>query len=500
MKKRVLKSVAIVCSFLFVFSFAFLSFGCGFDYAVNKASKKLSSYNINVALDENSKTANCTEQFDFVNNTGEDLTDLCFHLYPRAFREGATIVPYTNLTMARCYPSGKSEGNLQITKVSVDGKTPTYCYDGEDENILKINLESPLKEKDKTRVLIEFMLIIPNCTHRFGFYENSINLGNFYPILCVRENGEWNKTPYYATGDPFYSECANYAVSVSAPNTYLVSATGNSTKTTQQGLSQKSEFEARAVRDFAVVLTKDYNEISSKEGNTTISVVGANNLDLKADLDVAVKAFRFYNKTFGIYPYKTLKVVKTPFMQGGMEYPNLVMVSSLLTDRSEINKVIAHEIAHQWWYALVGVDETKNAYIDEGLSEYSTFMFFDSHPEFGQTLESFILDAEDGYNLYMEVFNSIGIKVNTKMDVVVNNYQSEYEYTYMVYVRGALMYNSLAKELGQKELLSALKNLVKKYSFKNVGKNELVLCFRNKIKATKIIEEFLSGNCYLDKV
>ena len=498
--RRFVKFFSCLC-FVVVFLFSFFCVGCGFDNSVNKASKNLSTYNLNVVFNEDSYTASCSEQVNFINNTGEVLTDICFHLYPRAFREDAMIKPYTSLTEARCFPNGKSEGNIQITKVVLDGKTPNYCLDGEDENILKLNLNTPLKSKEKLDIKIDFLLTIPNCTHRFGYYENNVNLGNFYPIVCMRENGNWNKTPYYATGDPFFSECANYVVNISAPNSYYVSATGNEEKSAQEGLLKRSEFSAKATRDFAIVLTKNAKEISSKEGNTAISVVGQKeDGSLNANLETAVKAFRFFNKTFGTYPYRTLRVVKTPFMQGGMEYPNLVMISSLISDTAETDKVIVHEIAHQWWYGVIGNNQINNAYIDEGLSEYSTFLFFDGHPEFGQTLENLVLDAEDSYNLYLEVFNSIGLNVNTQMDLAVNNYQSEYEYTYMVYVRGALMYNYLAKEFGQKETNSALKNLYKKYKFKVADKDALVSCFRNKAKAKIIVDNFLGGHCYLDKV
>ncbi|MBQ7579261.1 MAG: M1 family metallopeptidase [Clostridia bacterium] len=500
MKKRFVRFVALSVSFLFVFSFVFLSVGCGFDDAVNKASKNLTSYNLNLNLDENSHTISGSEDVQFINMKDEKLSDLCFHLYPRAFRDGAKVLPYTTLTEARCFPNGKSEGNIVITKVLVDNKNATFSYDGEDENILKVNLVSPLEYKDKINVLIDFVITIPNCTHRFGYYDNNINLGNFYPILCVRENGEWNKTPYYATGDPFFSECANFHVTISAPNTYEVVASGNFINSTQEGLNKKTSFEGKTIRDFAIVLSKDIKEVSSKEGNTVISYYGRNeDVDLNENLQTAVKAFRFLRGNFGEYPYRTLKVVKTPFMQGGMEYPNLVMVSSLLTDKDEINKVIVHELAHQWWYGLVGNNEINNAFIDEGLSEYSTFLFFDKHREYGFSMEDLILDAEDGYNLYMEVFSSIGISVNTKMDVPVNMYQSEYEYTYMVYVRGALMYHYLAKELGEKEMINALKTLNKKYRFKIITKEDLISCFRNKAKAKIIIDSFLNGTCYLDK-
>ena len=55
---------------------------------------------------------------------------------------------------------------------------------------------------------------------------------------------------------------------------------------------------------------------------------------------------------------------------GGMEYPQLIMTIPTPL-------VVAHEIAHQWWYGLVGNDQFEDPWIDEGFAQWSMFLPFD---------------------------------------------------------------------------------------------------------------------------
>ena len=119
-----------------------------------------------------------------------------------------------------------------------------------------------------------------------------------------------------------------------------------------------------------------------------------------------------------------------------MEYPGLVMISDTIKEEEELYKVIVHEIAHEWWYGLVGVNETNHAWIDEGLSEYMTALFFKNNSMWGIKYDEIIKDATTSYVLYVDVISSINGKVNTKMNLPVNEYINEYEYTYMIYIKG----------------------------------------------------------------
>jgi aminopeptidase N len=66
-----------------------------------------------------------------------------------------------------------------------------------------------------------------------------------------------------------------------------------------------------------------------------------------------------------------------------MEYPALVMISDNIGEHISYEEVIVHEVAHQWWYSLVGNDQINYGFLDEGLTEYSTILFFENNPEYG---------------------------------------------------------------------------------------------------------------------
>ena len=173
-----------------------------------------------------------------------------------------------------------------------------------------------------------------------------------------------------------------------------------------------------------------------------------------------------------------------------MEYPNLVIVSDAITDADELSKVIVHEIAHQWWYGLVGNNQVSEPWLDEALAEYSTCLFFEEN-NIGETYAEMIKDATASYMIYVDVIGSLNGKVNLAMNLPVNKYSSEYEYTYMIYVKGVIMFDSLREVVGREKLIKALKKYCKTYAFKVAnGANFIEI-----VKKTchKDIDGFFSG-------
>lgn len=444
---------------------------------VEKQSKNLTSYAISADFNDELKQISATETINFYNNTGLEIEYLCFHLYPRAFREGAVIKPYTQLTSATCFPNGMNFGDLEVLSVKVNEETKTFELVGEDEDILKIDFGFILSRKKVVKIEISFKLIIPNSTHRFGWFEGNVNLGNWYPVVCAIENGEFDMSPYYATGDPFYSELANYEIEFKYPAKYKLASTGeiNSEKNGEKNISKIS---AKAVRDFAMCLSSNSKITQTKTGKTDIFYMSENSDENQEKyLEISKKAIEYFSETFGKYPYSTLSVVMTPFIYGGMEYPNIVFISDSIDSEEEILKVIVHEIAHQWWYAVVGNNEVKEAWLDESLSEYSTALFFGKNKNYGLSYDELVKEALSSYLLYVDVIQTLRGDVNTKMNLAVNEYQNDYEYSYMVYVKGVIMFDSLKGMVGEKKVVAGLKKYYAENKFENATTEDFFNAF-----------------------
>lgn len=440
---------------------------------LKKASKNLTQYNIEATLNSQ-ESLYATQTIDYINNTGESLDNICLHLYARAFRQDAQIKPYTTLNKASCYPNGESFGDIAISKVNINGNSANFEFSGSDFDILKINLSNSLQNKERINIYLEYTITIPNCTHRLGYYNNTINLGNWYPIVCYYNQG-WDTNPYYSTGDPFVSECANYKVKITHPQNYLCFATGEILQQDQT----TSLFTAQAVRDFAMVLASDSNSSTLQSNKTNVTYVGySQDADIQHNAQLCKDAVEYFSDTFAMYPYKNLTVVKSAFVHGGMEYPNLVIVSDAITEPEEFAKVIVHEIAHQWWYGLVGNNQITEAWLDESLAEYSTCLFFEDNSQYGINYAEQIKDATASYLIYVDVISSLNGKVNTSMNSAVNSYTSEYEYTYMIYVKGVIMFDSLREAIGKDKLIKSLQKYCKQYMFKIATSSDLIQMFK----------------------
>jgi aminopeptidase N len=254
------------------------------------------------------------------------------------------------------------------------------------------------------------------------------------------------------------------------PAKYKLCSTGeiNLSKNNEKNTAKIS---ARAVRDFAMCLSSNAEIKTENAGSTKIFYMGySEDKNTEKYLKIAKEALEYFNELFGKYPYGTLTVAKTPFGYGGMEYPNIVFISDAVDDEDEYLKVIVHEIAHQWWYGVVGNDEVNEAWLDETLAEYSTALFFDKFSGYGIKYEEFVADALSSYLLYVDVISTLRGDVNTKMNLPVNEYQNDYEYSYMVYVKGVIMFDSLSQIVGKKKIVQGLKKYYAENKFKIADK------------------------------
>lgn len=488
-----MKKVFKICCLVVATMFCGVIFAsCKAQNIVEKASKGLTSYAIEANIDDKEMKITATERVEVVNKTKVALDKVCFNLYARAFREGAKVKPYTKLNEAKCFPNGVNYGDITIISVLEKGNIASYEIVGEDENALQINLSKRLEPGDKVLLQIDFVLKLAESCHRLGYLDGSVNLGNWFPILAEYQKGEFIIDPYYSTGDPFFSDIANYDVKFTYADKYRLASTGEVKKETINGENKTDYLKALAVRDFAITLTQESNMLSKKVNNISVNYIGyKEDQNSVYALDVAVKAVKYFSEVFGEYPYKKLDMVKAPFVHGGMEYPCVVMISDSFTDNFDIAKVIVHEVAHQWWYAVVGNNEISEAWLDESLAEYSTALFFEKHKEFDVSYEELVSEAFANYTLYADIVKTTNKQLNTSMLLRVNEYAGDYEYSYMIYVKGVLMFDSLRQVVGKAKLEDGLRKYYKKYKFKIAKTDDLIVTMR---KATgKDIEGFFDS-------
>lgn len=450
--------------------------GCGKgELNLNKLSKSLNTYTMNLTYNLDN-TLDGTQELSYTNNTDTNLKVLSFHLYVKAFSEGAVNKPVSQLNSSNAYPNGVSYGDIQIISASVNNTQTQFDFSGTDNNILNISLINELEPLDTVKVNIEYKVYVPNINHRFGYGNNAINMANFYPIIAVFENGEFVLDPYNSNGDPFYSDCSNYNVTLNVPKQYKVASTGTQVSQTESEEVKTYKIEAKCVRDFAFVMSEQFEIKSEKVNNTTVYYYYYNDPNSDASLKAGVDAIKTFSNLFGEYPYETFSVVKTNFVHGGMEYPNLVYISDEVEGEDYLN-VIIHETAHQWWYGVVGSNAFKTPWLDEGLTEYSTVLFYDENPDYGVNTEELIKNTNNSYVTFIELYKDVLGSVDTTMNRPLNKYGTEPEYVYMTYVKGMLLFDNLCDVVGKNEFVNALKYYYKTYSFSNVTPEHLIGAF-----------------------
>ncbi len=460
---------------LLIIVFGIMLTGCS-KSELDKLSGDLSSYALDITLN-NDMTLSCSQKLSYKNSTDVVLNKLDMHLYPNAFREGATHTPVSLASTQKAYPNGKSYGNIEINEVKVEGNVTNHSICGIDQNILEFEFGKELYPDDYIEIEMTYIVTLPNVNHRFGYGNNTINIANFYPVACVYENGDFKQDVYHYNGDPFYSDMANYKVKFTCDKKYLVALTGNNIDTTYKDENQTITNEAKVVRDFAIVCSEKFKTMTADCDGIKVNYFYYFDQTPEKSLETSVKSLKTFGELFGKYPYSQLSVVEANFVHGGMEYPNLIYISDACSSYEEYTNVIVHEIAHQWWYGIVGNNEYSSSWLDEGLTEYSTALFYEKNPEYNITLESIVDSNWKNFSLFTSIYQNVLGKVDTTMDRELGEYSTETEYTYVTYVKGMLLFDSIRQIIGDKAFFKGVEEYYENNKFSFAVPENLIASF-----------------------
>lgn len=452
----------------------------------------IDKYNIKAEFFPEKKTYIAKQNVKYINKENTDLNKVYFHIYPNTFNKRETA-PFLFDDFDSAYPDGFEKGYMDIEEVKVNGKKINYKLIGRGKTILKIDLKNKLKIGKAIDIDMKYKVKLPPAQDRFGYGDKTFNFGNWYPIAAVYDEDGWNLDPYHSIGDPFYSDVSNYNIEISAPKDFEIASSGNILKEKIKKDKKVWNIEAKLMRDFAWVASSYFEKIVKNYGDTDIKLYFLDDVSE----DVKNKAINFsrdslkhFNNKFGKYPYGQLSVVQTSF-PSGMEYPGIVYIGDNYYNKNSIGSlelVIVHEIAHQWWYGIIGNDEIDEAWLDESLATYSEYIY--AYEEYGEKVagDYYKNNIENNYELQKEYMD------DTKVLKSLSEFKGWHDYGPLVYSRGAMMIYDIEDQFGREKVYDILKKYFDEYKFKNANTNNFL-----KIVGEKTNNKYKNADEYLNK-
>lgn len=434
------------------------------DAALLTSSEGLDSICIDASLDPSKKQLTFTQEMTLRNRTGQNQTAVVLRSWSGAYLSAETSPAASDELFYDCYGTSFHAGGLRVDSAFVDHQTVQWTWLDDARTVLTLPVAWP--DGSTVSVSLRCTVQLPDCASRFGQADGIFMLGNVFPVAAVWQDGAWRTDSYCAIGDPFLSECANWAVTLRIPEGYSAAASAQAAPA-KEGDRWVYRFTGKALRDFALVISRDFVSVQGMAGNTLVTAFAREKQDAQAMLRTARQAIESYEKRWGEYAWPTFTLTEAVFPYGGMEYPGMVMIASdVLTSGGQVLEyTVAHETAHQWWSVAVGSDGWYQPWQDESLCEYAWLDYVGDWYG-GNDRERMAFDRiETSLRITMPGRVTPGSPIDCFADLTA--------YSRVVYQRGAALWCALETHMGKDALDAMLRDYQQQYRFRIASRDDL---------------------------
>jgi aminopeptidase N len=402
-------------------------------------------YALDLTVDVDGLTLSGVGHVRYTNQETEPLTEIAFRLLPNLPGYG---------------------GTMTVSSAQVDGATVDPALSN-GESTLYLPLGSPLSPGETVEVVLTFEGTLPSDPSagyaQYGYYDGVLALPNAYPMIPVYDDEGWNAELARPYGDAAFTDTSLYQVRVTLPSDMVLASSGitldqqdNLDGTTTHSLA------SGPMRDFNVVASADYETVSTTVGDVLVTsyyLPGSEEGGERA-LDYAAESLRLYEDRIGPYPFTELDVMATPTQAGGIEYPGLIVVGERLYDQQGgfFEFATVHEVAHQWWYSLVGNDQLDEPWLDEALTQYTSLLYYEDR--YGKdTAQAVMQNAFEGpYRRIRENEQDMAV------GLPVEAYPEDL-YGAVVYGKGPLFFDALRQRVGDRVFYKILNSYFDGYRY-----------------------------------
>ena len=375
-------------------------------------------YNITANLDETQNLVTGSVTLTYKNNSPDQLPYLWLQLDQNTFKDGSRGKQITPSKSRYGAQGEKFSGGYEIKNVIVSKKSGDVKFTSVIEDTrMQIRLDQPLGANgDVITIKIDYAYVVPKeGSDRTGHLTTKngeiFAIAQWFPRMCVYDDViGWNTLPYWGGGE-FYCEYGDINFAITAPASHIVMGSGellnpaevftpeqlkrwNAAKNSDETVHIRSEAEvtdpksrpekAKLTWKYKIINARDAAWASSKSfvldaarinlpsGKKSLAVsaqpVESNGTDAYGrGVEYVKTTIEHYSTKWFEYPYPMAVNVATNI--GGMEYPGIVFCGWKAKKGSAWG-VIDHEFGHTWFPMIVGSNERKFGWMDEGFNTF----------------------------------------------------------------------------------------------------------------------------------
>ena len=330
------------------------------------------------------------------------------------------------------------------------------------QTTLTLKLPRYLNSGETITLTLDYSVRVPelNAPQSFGdanlaYTNDAMAIGYWYPILAPYRPGTgWYATKWFPIGDPFVSEVADYTAVITTTPDVTVVAGGD-----LQHTGKVWRYDLPRARTFGMIASSQYQALAMSFGDVTYTLYTVpRHFPLAAiALQTTIQAELLYTALYGPYPYASLRVAEFsgPW---SMEFSGFVVLGASEFDdydgtlRNRLIRVTAHEVSHQWWYGVVGDDQIREPWLDEGLARFNELRYYEAY---APRDAAWWWDTAIGVNRPTAPVNS-----------PVSAFETHNAYLSSIYNQGARFLDALRTRLGAGKFNAFLRDLYQRGSFR----------------------------------
>ncbi|MBX3101444.1 MAG: M1 family metallopeptidase [Bacteroidetes bacterium] len=450
-------------------------------------------YKIEARLDDSDDRIDGALEVTYWNNSPDTLTEVWFHLYQNVTEAHSHAQQYQVQLKEKSMQSQVPEKQgIRIYELKQEEQT---CETFEDNTLLRVTLQKPIFPNGYTVFRMRFSSWAGNSRYTvFPVNEKQpdgsikqvkhYNIVHWYPRIAVYDR-QFSWAAQHHIGKEYYGNFGSYDVALTLPGHYILDGTGIMLNEAEMlppdlrkrldvanfkdkplgqaadqllppdGQTKTWKFHALNVHDVAYSADPTYRLIETQWNG--IRCIGMAREEHAAGWQDAAefteRVIRLFSKDFGLYGYPKMICADA---NSGMEYPMITLDGGTSPGYKGL---FVHEIGHNWFYGMVGSNETYRAFLDEGFTQFLT--------SWGMVaLEG--RGAEDSYQKrYWNAYYMYLLFARKGYDGTLHTHSNDYHGNQygMVYLKTSTMLYNLQYVLGDSLFLGAMQHYFHKWKF-----------------------------------